>query len=276
MEWQSYEQLTASIYEELGKENGVTIDCYGAGCKVTGKSGAQHQIDVLVRHSNGLQVLRTAVECKYWNKKVDKTIVSTLAGYIEDAGIEKGVVVSKLGFTEQAIQLAKQMNIGLVELREPVETDWEGKIKEIHFNINISIPEVYDLEVLQDPVPCSESKRVEYILAPCLFQIVDPIQGEQTLEEVIQTELEKGLEEGLEEGETAEVTFSAGTVMKLFDDEQQAQITGIRFKVRYLHATEKFSVDAADHIYMIMKDLFGKREFTLDHKGNLKERNVDT
>lgn len=272
MEWQSYEQLTASIYEALGKANGVTIECYGAQCKVTGKSGAQHQIDVLVKHSNGLQIVRTAIECKYWNKKVNKPVISTLAGYIQDAGIEKGVVVSKLGFTEQAIQLAAQMNIGLVELREPIEVDWEGAIREVHVKINMSSPDVYDLEVLQESEPDSESKKEQYNVHHLSFvKIVDPRQGEHTLEEIIERELKRDFVED----EAIDITFSTGTIMKLFDEERHAEVTGIRFKVRYLHATTNFSVNAADHIYMLMKDVFGKREFMLDHEGNLTERDLE-
>ncbi len=271
MEWQSYEQLTASIYEALGKANGVTIECYGAQCKVTGKSGAQHQIDVLVKHSNGLQIVRTAIECKYWNKKVNKPVISTLAGYIQDAGIEKGVVVSKLGFTEQAIQLAAQMNIGLVELREPVDADWDGVIREIHVEINMSNPEIYDFEVLQESEPDSESKKEQYNVHPSFVKIVDPKQGDQTLEEIIESELKKYIAED----EVIEITFSTGTIMKLFDEERHAKVTGIRFKVRYLHASRNFSVNAADHIYMLMKDVFGKREFMLDHEGNLTERDLE-
>ena len=271
MDWQSYEQLTASIYEALGKESGVEIECYGAKCKVTGKSGAQHQIDVLVKHSNGVQVMRTAIECKYWDKKVNKTVVSTLAGYIQDAGIEKGVVVSKLGFTTQAIQLAEQMNIGLVELREPIEADWEGRVTEVHVEINMEVPHVYDVEIFQESVPNGESKKEQRNISHGMIQIVNPKQGAQTLTQVIQAELAKGPEEGA----MVEISFSPGTIMKLLDDERQLKVTGIRFKVRYVHYNTNVSVDAADHIYMVMRDVFGKREFTLDHQGNLTESSKD-
>ena len=50
-----------------------------------------------------------------------------VSGIIEDANINKGVIVSKSGFTQDGIDYAKYRNIGLVELREIEETDLEGK-----------------------------------------------------------------------------------------------------------------------------------------------------
>jgi hypothetical protein len=46
-----------------------------------------------------------------------------VAEIVEDAGINKGVIVSKNGYTEDAIVYAKYRNIGLVELREITEAE---------------------------------------------------------------------------------------------------------------------------------------------------------
>lgn len=267
MQWEKYEQLTAAIYEALGKEKGVTIDCYGAQCKVTGTSGAQHQIDVLVKHSNGLQEFRTAIECKHWAKKVDKGVIATLAACVEDAGIDKGVVDSRLGFTKQAIQLAQHMNIELVELREPIEADWEERIKEVHFELNMIAPDVYDFEVLQERGSGGVAREEIFNIPPSCVSIESPSQDVRTLEEVIR----KLLEEDTGENREVEIGFPPEPIMKIAGDQRQAKVTGIRFKIRYHHHSSEFTVNAADHVFMIVRDLFGKREFTLDHKGNLTE-----
>jgi len=78
MDWQNYETTVRNIYETLGKNYGVSIECYGKNCKRTGKSGIEHQIDVLSSHSDGVHTYFTAVECKYWNKKVNKDIAMKL------------------------------------------------------------------------------------------------------------------------------------------------------------------------------------------------------
>lgn len=99
LDWKLYELITKYIYETLGQQHGVKIKGYGNTCVVTGKTGVDHQIDVLTAHSDGVHEYLTAIECKYWKKKVNKDVVMKVAGIIEDANINKGVIVSKGGFT---------------------------------------------------------------------------------------------------------------------------------------------------------------------------------
>ena len=135
MDDKEYEAATAALYQVMGESSGITIECFGSSCRVKGRSGSWYQIDVLTKQSNGLQTVRTAIECKYWQRRVTRNVVSNLITTIEDTNIEKGVIVSKEGFTTGAIALAKQKNISLVEMREPNDADWEGKIKTIHINV---------------------------------------------------------------------------------------------------------------------------------------------
>jgi len=152
-EWQSYEDLVKDIYLALGRDKGVKIKCHGAKCTVIGKSGVEHQIDVLTSHSDGIHEYSTAIECKHWNyDNVDKDIVMKLSEIIEDAGISKGVIVAKKGFTPDAIKYAKSRNISLVELREPIEKDWEGRVKNIVIDLNVIYPSITKLKFLADVV----------------------------------------------------------------------------------------------------------------------------
>jgi len=118
LDWKKYEALTKYIYETLGTQTGVKIEGFGNNCKVTGKSGVAHQIDVLTSHSDGVHSYRTAIECKYWKEKIDKTIVMQVSEIISDTGIEKGVIVSKNGFTKDGLEYARFNGIRLVELSE--------------------------------------------------------------------------------------------------------------------------------------------------------------
>src|SRR5690606_38536269 len=106
MEWKEYEEITKHIYETLGKERGVIIECFGNNCRVDGKSHVTHQLDVLTSHSDGIHTYKTAIECKYWNSTSNKDIVMKVARIIEDAGMNKGVIVTKNGFTPDAISFA--------------------------------------------------------------------------------------------------------------------------------------------------------------------------
>ena len=148
MEWKDYEEVTKHIYETLGKNNGVEIECFGNKCSVKGKSEVNHQIDVLTKHSDGIHTYKTAIECKYWDKNINKDIIMKVAEIVEDTGLNKGIIVSKLGFTPDAIKFAKYRNIGLVELRELTEKDWEGRLKTIVVNINMLLPELTGLDLI--------------------------------------------------------------------------------------------------------------------------------
>ena len=150
LDWKTYESITKYIYESLGSKTGVKVMGYGNTCKVQGKSGVDHQIDILTSHSDGIHSYRTAIECKYWKDKVDKEIVMKVASTIEDAGIEKGVIVSRNGFTKDGAEFAKCKNIGIVELREIGETaqdteepEFEIATIQISSRVNIRRPEIF-------------------------------------------------------------------------------------------------------------------------------------
>jgi len=131
LDWKTYESITKYIYETLGKQHGVTVKGHGSICTVKGNSGISHQIDVLTTHSDGIHSYETAIECKHWKEKVNKDIVMKLSAILEDTGINKGVIVSKSGFTPDGIALAKFKNIGLVELREAVDNDFKDNSREL-------------------------------------------------------------------------------------------------------------------------------------------------
>lgn len=154
LDWKTYESITKYIYEALGKQSGVKIKCYGNTCKVTGNSGSRYQIDVLTTYSDGMHTYETVIECKYWNKKVNRDTVMKVFGIIDDTNISKGVIVSKEGFTKDAIDYAKFKNIGLVTLREwnennqnstPKKIEWG--VLQINLNIIVTTPKLLQIDL---------------------------------------------------------------------------------------------------------------------------------
>jgi len=123
LNWKTYESLTKYIFESLRNEFSVNIEGYGNDCKIKGKSNVLHQIDVLTSESDGVRSYRTAIECKYWNKKINKDTVMKLWAIISDSDIEEGIIVSKKGYTKDAQQFANHYNIKLVQLRETGDED---------------------------------------------------------------------------------------------------------------------------------------------------------
>lgn len=123
LDWKKYEAITKYIYETLGHQAGVIVKGYGSNCKVIGKSGLSHQIDVITSHTDGGHTYETAIECKYRKEKVNKDVVMKLVQILEDTGISKGIIVSKSGFTRDGVEYAKFKDIGIVQLREHEEKD---------------------------------------------------------------------------------------------------------------------------------------------------------
>ena len=267
MNWQSYEEIVKDIYEKLGETN-IEIVGWGPDCKVRGRSGLDHQIDVLTSHSDGIHSYRTAIECKCWSAKVSKDVVAKLAEIIDDARIEKGVVVSKSGFTPDALTFAKYRNIGLVELREPVDDDWHGRIKEIHINMHIRAPEVYDYEFICDGSE-GQGEAVQ-IYAPTSDIFFHTSDGNSTsLHEL--TNSKAGESSGERGVESYSVLFPAGTALSFPTSESRVSIREIRFKIRYAVATKEIVIRGKDHVFMIMRVIFENRRFVISPLGDIRE-----
>ena len=260
-----YEATTAALYQALGEGSGITIEGFGAGCRVQGKSGSWYQIDVLTKQSNGLQTVRTAIECKYWKKSVTRNVVSNLITLLEDTNIEKGVVVSKEGFTSGAIALAKQRNISLVEMREPNDADWEGKIKTIHIMLHISSPEFYDFEFVQPPQQAGE--RAQFTVSGRDLEINEPTKEPKTLDQIA-----NGAASSVTSPDQAiEVRFPVGTTMQVAGFDKQAMIEAVRFRVRHhVHETE-IVIDGDQAIRLLVKEVFEERQFHIGHDGQITE-----
>lgn len=269
MEWKDYEEITKYIYETLGQASGVKIEGYGNDCKIIGKSSVAHQIDVLTSHSDGLHTYKTIVECKYWDKNINKDIIMKVAEIVEDAGINKGVIVSKNGFTPDAISFAKYKNIGLVELREPNEDDWKGRIKDIHIEMNMLDPQLKGFELLikKDTTPKLKSgaTRVEFL------DVKHPNGQIESIEKYIK-EFNDGLCKKEENEEYDKIfNFENGTVIIYKPTKEETEIDGLKIKGVLRIAKKTIEIKGEEHVFMIMKSIFEEKSFTIMKDGKIKE-----
>ena len=275
--WQDYEELVKDIYQALGQANGVTIKCWGNSCRVEGPPSVFHQIDVLTSHSDGLHQYRTAISCKNWNEKVGIPIVREFAQIVSDARLSKGVIVSKMGFTGPAMAYAESKNIGLVELRKPLDRDWDSYIREVRGMIVMDQTEIYDLR-FQLTAPKPDPGEEVYQGGPIhcslhLNQILIGIPGHEaeTLQKLADEEWSKD-----EEKEEYEIQFPKGSKLTVPDYPDYPahgySITGVSFKVRFNPPLiREIVVRADDHIYMVMESLFDGRRFTITNDGEIVE-----
>ena len=273
MDWQNYEEITKHIYETLGKAHGVMIDGYGKDCKIKGKSSVEHQIDVLTSHSDGIHSYKTMIECKYWDQNVNKDTIMKVAEIVEDAGLNKGIIVSKNGFTPDAISYAQYRNIGLVELRRPTDKDWEGRLRNISFKMNMIIPKITDVQFLIHPetIPSPNLKAGSYMNV----ELLSIKKSDGTITPIISYMKQFNSElSQKEENETLEkdYIFDSGTVVIYTPTSEEMSINGIRLNGRLNIAKETFEIKGDDHILMIMRSIFDDKSYTITKDLEVKER----
>ena len=266
MNWQAYEDVTKYIYETLGRDFGVKVDCHGRNCKVKGKSEVPHQIDVLTSHTDGLHTYRTAVECKYWDKSIDKDIIMKVAAIVEDANLQKGVIVSKLGFTPDAISWAKYRNIGLVELREMREKDWEGRPQIVAVKSEVWRPSILRLiivpaETMDDQQPIEQS--------PLDIMLTTATGAEMKLTELLTAFFAEVRSQEPWKPYGLTYLFKDGTISytKLSIAHQIKGIT-LEGVLRVLPGPKFFPVD---QIWLIMKNIFENTTHTISESGRIRK-----
>ena len=269
--WQDYEELVKDIYQALGKASGVTIECWGSGCRVRGRSEVLHQIDVLTSHWAGPHQYRTGISCKHWKKKVRKKDAMEFAEIVEDTGLNKGVIVSKMGFTHPAKTYAKFKNIGLVELRKPVDQDWDGAIREVHVTLTVDMPPTVENASfrLAGPEPSDGEGPTPWLVGPALVCV--PGHEEKTFYDLALEQHASRPDRG-----DHDIAFPEGSRLKVPDHPgcptQGFALKGVSFTVTNTPPmSTEFAVRANDHIYMIMESLFEGRRFTITTDGEIVE-----
>jgi hypothetical protein len=275
LNWQRYESITKYIYETLGNEPGVKIEGWGRYCKVRGKSGTDHQIDVLTSQSDGTRKYKTAIECKYWNKKIDKVIVMKLAEIIEDADIEKGIIVAKSGFTRDGQIFAKHKNIELIELREANEKDLKGNAKEIpfaeldlHLHLHKKGPTISKIDIGNNRVISIEDEfdYFKFLVQKQNREIVTLYQYVHSFIEEINLHNKKS------ETITKRYEIPNGILIDQQTDES-FQIDEITFTGQLSESNEskELNFQLVDKVWLIMKSIFENRTFTCLENGIIIE-----
>jgi Holliday junction resolvase len=81
--------------------------------KKVGRSGVEHQIDILAEYKCPLHVSTLVVEAKSYESAIDKDRIMKLIQIVDDIGADRGIIVTTSYFTPEAIGTAKGYNIEL-------------------------------------------------------------------------------------------------------------------------------------------------------------------
>lgn len=128
-----YERLVAFVLKALDGQREVIHDI-----KLLGSSQVKHQIDVTFK--NGPTHRRVLVECKDFDVSANKVglgIVRDFSAVVEDTRPDEAIVITCVGFTEDAQKFAKHKGIKLAVLREFRNEDGKGRIQQIVLGLHI-------------------------------------------------------------------------------------------------------------------------------------------
>lgn len=153
-----FEKLAESIFQKLVKnpdfekvEHNVMFD--GADGK--------RQIDVLVRSETCGMDLTTVIECKDYNKKIPVSVVDGFHSKLMDINANKGILISRKGFSSKTISKANRLGITLCTADETEAENWKSIIdlpvilEELHlidFNINVKYSSAFETKINIDSV----------------------------------------------------------------------------------------------------------------------------
>jgi hypothetical protein len=201
-DWGGFEKLIAEFHE-TGE---VTVE---HNAILIGKSGAPRQIDVLIRHKQGLYDHLVIAECKYWNSPVERLHIDALTTAIQDVGASRGVLFSTKGFQSGAITQAKQSNIDLFTVRDLTAEEWglPGRVIDFFLQViqrSIGNPVLHTPLVIGVGVPSSEpiSINLEFDekgpVSTTPLLLPDGTIGKKSLELHFVESAEKALAQGME------------------------------------------------------------------------------
>lgn len=278
LDWKIYESVTKYIYETLGKDYGVTIVGCGSNFKVTGRSGVKHQIDVLTAQTNGIHTTQTAIECKYHKNKISKDPVMKLSETIKDSGIEKGIIVSRSGFTRDAVAQAKACNIGLVELREIEDKDLEENPKQIeiadldiHVGVLRTRPQIIKIDI-GDNRTIQVKDDINYMDYYDFSIINEEGSSLPFINFLNDFRIEVSQKNKMYEIITKKHVISKSTLLNRKTNES-FKIDEIIFKGRLTQKdlSKSLKLTLVDEVWLIMKSIFDNRTFSFSENGVIKE-----
>lgn len=276
-DWENYEALVRDVYVALGRAEGVTIECWGRKCKVQTVGGVQRQVDVLTKHRGGCHTYRTAISCKWWNTRVGVAHVSDFALIVQDASLDMGIIVSKMGFTKPAQALAAAKGIGLVVLRKPLDADWEGSIKRICGEITYELPPRYSYGLRMtkqgpEPAQLEDQERSAALLgSPDRFVIAEPDGTGRTLLERVSAACPEP-----QDGTEFVIKFPVGTKLSLPDAPDHpadgACVHEVSVQIQVPPPMmSTVDIDAEDRVYMIMESVFDGTRYNITDDGEIIE-----
>lgn len=90
--------------------------------------GNLREVDILIKLPYGARELVIGIECRDHRRKADIQWIEQVRSKFDTLPIDKRVVVSKRGFTKNALVRAQEWNIEAISLEKAVKVDWAAAL----------------------------------------------------------------------------------------------------------------------------------------------------
>lgn len=275
-----YELFVKDVYECLNKADGLSDVEIKHDVKLTGAAGVEHQIDVYWSFKFGGVEYRVAVECKDYNSHVSKDKIQSFHAVLNDLGNIHGIFASRMGFQRGAIQYAEKYGIQLMEIRNPVEADWDGKMKNINIELKTRTignvhPQIFvnkqRAEKMELPLPQEKGFRSKPDIIVISYEkmtLGDKIflSAEKSMLDLIRMIQTHDNEPG--QGKKLLFSFENGTILL---GGRVLPIDSIEFSYDIREYKDDIHINGDDVIRAIVKNITEKTEIHIDKFGRVSE-----
>jgi hypothetical protein len=137
-----YEILVRDIHAALVANDCVENVNVLHNVKLKGRSGATHQIDVYWEFKVAGVKYKTCIECKHYNRRVEKSDVASLITTLDDIGNATGIFATSVGYQSGAVLLAKERGVRLLTINH--------LLKSVNITSNFTIPDTTITDIKYD------------------------------------------------------------------------------------------------------------------------------
>jgi hypothetical protein len=252
-----YEQLAQMVFNHINNSDREGVETINVqhNVKLQGKT-TEHQIDVYWEFKVGVVTHRVIVQAKDLKSKVNQGEMFTFKGALEDLPGSTGIFVTTKGFQKGAMNVALAYGIHTYELRELVDSDWDGYIKKVIVNMHIVTPICENFAIVVDADWLSESgiseeqaTKGKYAATKDCF-IVQDSREKRTMYDVINGICE---EIGIATEKRA-IQYKEETFIE-FSDGYRLKIKGFQGVFGNKEYIEELKIDGGDMVDLILKNV---------------------
>ena len=252
-----YEQLAQMVFNHINNSDREGVETINVqhNVKLQGKT-TEHQIDVYWEFKVGIVTHKVIVQAKDLKSKVNQGDMFTFKGVLEDLPGSIGIFVTTKGFQKGAMKVALAHDILIYELREPVDSDWDGYIKTVIVNMHIVAPICENFAIVVDKDWLSENDISEeqatkgkYVTTKDCFIIQNSREKRTMYDEINDICEEIGIAKEKKAIQYEEETFIE------FPDGGRLKIKGFQGVFGNKEYVEELKFDGGDMVDLILKNV---------------------